>query len=95
MTFEPTLTPYEGMVCKHCTTPLDIEFIPGSASATIRCEACGPLVSVMLTQCRGRTCNERVFFGGKSGRVPINPRTGSSHFNDCKNAANFRRKNAG
>lgn len=88
------LVPYEEMNCSSCEQPLFIEFLPGSVSATLCCELCGPLTSVMLTPCRGRTCNERVFFGGKSGKVPVNPRTGSSHFIDCKNAANFRKKAA-
>ena len=84
----PPMVAYEGMDCANCGRPLFIQSI--SASAQIFCESCGVLQSVETTKCRGRTCKVRVFFGGKSGRVPVNVNTGANHFLDCVDAKSFR-----
>lgn len=79
---------YEGMKCV-CEELLLIS--DHGSRAEIYCEVCGPVKNIVLVNCRGQRCSQRVFFGGKSGRVPVNVRTGSSHFIDCADAARFRK----
>jgi len=90
MTTNPdTWVMYEGMDCGHCARPLYLE--DHGASVTIWCMSCGAERSVQLTNCRGRSCGARLFFGGKSGSVPIHVRTGSNHFLDCRDSKRFRK----
>ena len=81
---------YDGMDCPSCARPLLIE--DAGKTAVIHCEMCGPVQSVKVANCRGRTCGAHVFFGGKSGKSPVNVATGASHFIDCPNRDEFRRK---
>lgn len=83
---------YESMYCEACGAALLVEDAGGAAD--ISCPDCGLIKRVSLANCRGPRCGARVFFGGKSGRSPINVATGSSHFYDCIDADSFRRRSS-
>jgi len=83
---------YEGMTCSTCGEALYLE--DEGATVCIRCLSCGPKASVLLIACGGGKrpgCGAKILFGGKSGKVPVNIKTGASHFIDCPRAQNFRR----
>jgi len=79
---------YAGADCGTCGRPLEVEEVDGFAVA--RCEAGDEFTVGEVTSCRG--CPARIFFGGKSGKVPISLATGENHFADCPAAQRFRRR---
>ena len=81
---------YDAEHCEDCGG--DLYLIDRLASVTIVCDECHRSFGVMTTACRGRSCGSRLIYGGKNGKTPISVHTGKTHFADCPNANDFRRR---